>query len=432
MFKSYIQKKLEKYVRTYLRRHPEVKVVAVVGSVGKTTTKIAIGTVLSRRFKIRLHEGNHNSEISAPLAMLGIDFPDNIRKIGEWRKVFRAARRRIREPADVDVIVQEVGTDGIGQIPHFGTYVTPDITVVTAVSPEHMEYFGTIDKVAEEELSAVNYSKQAIINRDDIDGEFAKLITNQNISTYGTSAAAEYSLDTSEVKLDGAIRATLKAKEWEAFDVELNVVGEAGTRAVAAAAAVAVKLGMTAQEVAEAVVNVRPVKGRMNILRGVDESVIIDDTYNSSPLAAAAALRVLYKLQAPQKIAVLGSMNELGAVTVEAHDVLGSLCDPSQLAFVITVGDDAAKYLAPAAKRNGCQVVSFKSALEAGAYAHRVMESGAVMLFKGSQGEIFLEEAVKIVLHSTEEEASLVRQSPAWLEKKRAFFESLSNAPAES
>lgn len=432
MFKAHIQRKLEAYVRRYLRRHPDIKVVAVVGSVGKTTTKIAIGTVLSQRFKIRLHEGNHNAELSAPLAMLGIDYPENIRSLRQWWAVFSAARQRIRQPSDVEVIVQEVGTDRIGQIPHFGTYVTPDITVVTAVSPEHMEFFGTIDAVAKEELSAANYSKQALINRDDIDGDFAALLTNANVTTYGTSTAAEYALTTNELSLTGAVRATLKAKEWDEFAVELNVLGEAGTRAVAAAVAVAVKLGMTAQEVAEAVVKVRPVKGRMNVLRGIENAVVIDDSYNSSPLAAAAALRVLYKLSAAQKIVVFGSMNELGALTVEAHDILGALCDPSQLAYVITVGDDAARYLAPAARKNGCQVVSFASALDAGAFVRKVMEPASIILFKGSQGGIYLEEAIKIVLHSTDEELQLVRQSPAWLAKKRAYFESLTAIPVES
>lgn len=95
----------------------------------------------------------------------------------------------------------------------------------------------------------------------------------------------------------------------------------------------------------------------------------------------------------------------------------------NELAHVVTVGDDARKYLAPAAMANGCQVASFNTALEAGAYVNKVLEAGAAILFKGSQGGVFLEEAVKIVLHSTEEESSLVRQSPAWLQTKREFFD---------
>jgi len=426
MFKNYIQKKLERAVKKYFKKHPEVRLVVVVGSVGKTSTKIAIGTVLSEKLRVRLHEGNHNSELSAPLAILGIDFPDNIRDIRQWITVFKAVNSRITQPADVDVIVQELGTDRVGQIPHFGTYLTPDIAVVTAVAPEHMEYFQTLEAVAAEELAVVNYSKSAIINRDDIPGVYAADITNANINTYGTTASAEYRFTTDDYTFADGFSGTFTASGFaDSVMVTLKLAGEHSIRAAVAAGAVAVKLGFSPAEAAKGLEKVRAVKGRMNILRGVNESVIIDDSYNSSPLAVASALRVLYQMNVPQKIAVLGSMNELGSVSVHEHEAVGVLCDPVQLAHVVTVGDEAEKYLAPAARAQGCHVVSFKSALEAGAYVHKFLEKGGAVLFKGSQGGIYLEEAVKVILHSTEEENQLVRQSPGWLETKQKFFESL-------
>ncbi|HUC96690.1 MAG TPA: Mur ligase family protein, partial [Candidatus Saccharimonadales bacterium] len=192
MFKSYIQRRLERYVKTYFNNHPEVILVVVTGSVGKTSTKVAIATILSERFRVRLHKDNHNTNMSAPLAILGVEYPKNIRNIGEWLTVFRAARERIKEPTDVDVVIQELGSDRIGQVPHFGSYLRPDIGVVTAVSAEHMEFFKTIDNVAAEELSVANFSKLALINKDDIDGVYAKDLKNADINTYGTSASAEY------------------------------------------------------------------------------------------------------------------------------------------------------------------------------------------------------------------------------------------------
>jgi len=426
MFKSHIQAKLERAVKKYFKKHPEVKLVTVVGSVGKTSTKIAIGTVLNEKLRVRLHEGNHNSELSAPLAILGVEFPDDIRSIKQWRTVFKAVRLRIKQPTDVDVIVQELGTDAIGQIPHFGKYLKPDITVVTSVSPEHMEFFKTLDAVAAEELSAVNFSKQALINRDDVPGVYAADITNPNINTFGTTNAAEYRFESSDYTMQAGFTGTFVAPEWDTpIPTTLSLVGEHSIRAAVAAGAVGVKLGLSELEVSQGMAKIRAVKGRMNILRGVNESIIIDDTYNSSPLAAASALRALYQLNVPQRIAVLGSMNELGDMSEAAHIEVGKLCDPIELAHVITVGEDAEKYLAPAARISGCHVVSFKSALEAGAYAHKYLEKGGAVLFKGSQGGIYLEEAVKVVLHSTEDEEQLVRQSPTWMKKKRAFFESL-------
>jgi len=425
MFKKFIQNTLEKYVTKYLAAHPNIKLVIVVGSVGKTSTKVAIGTVLAERFRVRLHEGNHNAELSAPLAILGIDYPANIKSIGAWLQVFSAARKRIHDPSDVDVIVQEVGSDGIGQVPHFGTYARPHLAVVTAVSDEHMEFFKTLDAVAMEELSAANFSERALINRDDIAGKYAMDLTNANINTYGTTEAAEYSFVQEDFSLDTGFTGVFKAKNE--FDVAvkttLNVVGEHSIRAAVAAGAVGLRLGLSTDELRTGLAKIQPVSGRMHVLRGVKDTIIIDDTYNSSPLAAASAIETLYALTVPQRIAVLGSMNELGDRSAQAHEMIGKLCNPNQLAHVVTVGEEAEKYLAPAARANGCHVVSFKTALQAGAFVNKSLEDGAAILFKGSQGGIYLEEAVKNVLHSTEEESSLVRQSPEWMAKKRAFFE---------
>ncbi len=427
MFKKAIQSRLERAVKKYFKKHPEVKLVVVAGSVGKTSTKIAIGTVLNEKLRVRLHEGNHNSELSAPLAILGVDYPGDIRKLGHWHVVFKAIKQRIHQPSDVDVIVQELGTDGVGQIPHFGKYLNPDIAVITSVAPEHMEFFKTLDAVAAEELSAANFSKVALINRDDIPGIYAADISNPNLNTYGTTDVAEYRFDTNDYNPQDGFSGLFTAPELGmAIPATLNLVGEHSIRSAVAAGAVAAKLGLSGEEIAKGLAKVRAVNGRMNILRGIKNSTIIDDSYNSSPLAVASALRSLYQMNVPQKIAVLGSMNELGASTEIEHVALAKLCDPTQLDYVVTVGDAAEQFLAPAAMANRCQVASFKSSIEAAGFVHKILEPGAAVLFKGSQGGIFLEEGIKVLLHSTEEEDRLVRQSPEWLAKKQKFFETLS------
>ncbi|MCK9540293.1 Mur ligase family protein [Dokdonella sp.] len=423
MFKQFVQRKLENYVRLYFKKHPEVKLVVVAGSVGKTSTKTAISTVLSKKFRVRMHDGNHNTHMSAPLGILGIEYPENVHSLGQWIRVFRAAKKRINQPADVDVIVQELGTDRIGELAHFSTYLHPDIGVVTAVTPEHMEFFGSIETVAQEELTVANFSRVAIINRDDIDGRFAQFLTNQNVDTYGTTAAAEFRVEVKDFDVEHGFAAWLVMSGFaETYPADLRVIGEHSLRPICGAIAVAVKLGMGPQEIVKGVEDITPVPGRMNLLRGVEKSVLIDDTYNSSPASASAALQTLYSIQAPQRIAILGSMNELGQSSAAEHETLGHLCDPSLLAWVVTIGDEAEKYLAPAAKARGCQVKSFKSAIDAGAFTRSVMEEGAVILAKGSQGDIFAEEAVKMLLHSTSDDHMLVRQSPAWAARKSEFF----------
>ncbi len=423
MFKKLIQKKLENYVKAYFKSHPQIKLVIVAGSVGKTSTKMAIATVLSERFRVRVHEGNHNAELSAPLAILGIEYPTNLKSISSWMAIFKAARARIRQQDDVDVVIQEVGSDRIGQVAHSSTYLQPHVAVITAVSPEHMEFFGNLENVAREELTAANFSEVAIINRDDIPGEYAKFLTNPNINTYGSSAAAEYYVSEQDFNISDGISGQFIAKDWqEPVDIEVKLMGDHILRSVAAAGAVAIKLGLNSSEVASGLSKIRSVKGRMNALRGVKGSTIIDDSYNSSPLAVSSALASLYRLSSPQKIAVLGSMNELGDTSAAEHMALGKLCDSSQLAWVVTVGEEANKYLAPAAKENGCQVRSFNNAIEAGSFVHSVIEEGSAVLFKGSQGGIYLEESIKVILHATEEESQLVRQSPEWTNLKNKFF----------
>ncbi len=429
MYKTFIQKQLERYVKQYFKKHPEVKLVAVAGSVGKTSTKIAIATVLSKKYRVRMLNNNHNTHMSAPLGILGIEYPDNVRNVLAWIRVFIAARKRIQAPADVDVIVQELGSDHIGEIAHFGTYLQPDIGVVTAVSPEHMEFFGTIEKVAEEELALANYSKLALINRDDIDGQFANLLTNPNVDTYGTTGAAEYRIEVKDFSVDHGYQAWLVLAGYaENYPADIRVLGEHSLRPVAGAVAVAAKLGMSPSDIAAAVEDVVPVPGRMNVLRGIKQSMLIDDTYNSSPAAAEAALQTLYRLQAPQRIALLGSMNELGEMSASEHEKLGALCDPNLLAWVVTIGDEAEKHLAPAAKQRGCQVKSFKSAIDAGAFIRSVIEEKAIVLAKGSQGNVYAEEAVKELLHSTSDDHHLVRQSPSWMQTKMKFFSEVADS----
>ena len=426
MFKKRITKKLEKYVRKYFERHPDIKLITVAGSVGKTSSKLAIATLLNEKYRVRLHSGNHNTHLSAPLAILGIDFPGNPRSFVEWHRVFKAARKRIKAPAETEpqVIIQELGTDKPGDIAEFGRYLLPDIAVITAVSPEHMEFFGNLNAVAREELEAANFAKMAILNRDAISSEFSNFVTNPNFSTYGSLVSADYSFEINDLVLPDGYVGKFNTPEFGQIPAQVRIFGEHSLLPVTSAVAVAVKIGLGANEIQTGLGKIQPVPGRMNFLRGVEKSILIDDTYNSSPAAAEAALRALYNLNVPSRIAILGSMNELGATSAEEHQKIGAFCDPLSLSWVITVGDQANNYLAPAARARGCQVKTCRNAIEAATFAHKVMETGVAVLLKGSQGKIYLEEATKILLADHDDQKYLVRQDKKWLDTKNKFFES--------
>lgn len=422
MFKRHIQNKLEGYVKKYFQKHPNVKLVIVTGSVGKTSTKMAIADVLSAKYKIRTQAGNYNAELSTPLSILGIDYPTNIRSVSQWQRVFRAARLRVKSNDEPDVIVQEVGSDGPGQVPHFGTYATPDIAVVSAVSDEHMEFFKSIENVAREELSAVNFSKLGLINRDDIDGKYAEMITNANIDTYGMDSRAEFWFQQQDFQLETGYIGKIMLP-GEPIETSIKVLAPSTIKAAVAAAAVGFKLGLTTDEIKRGVELIRPVSGRMNLLQGAAGSFIIDDTYNSSPLAVQNAVETLYSIDSPSRIVVLGNMNELGETSEASHRAVARLLNPNELSHVITVGKMANQWIADEAIKLGNRVEQFEKATDAVIFVRELLEQNAAILVKGSQGGVYLEELVKELLANTDDEKQLVRQSPDWLVKKRAFFE---------
>lgn len=422
--KNFVLLLIEFQVKRFLKRH-KPKIVAVAGSVGKTSTKMAITTVLRQRFKVHTQEGNYNAEVSVPMAIFDLPMPPlaTLKSPLTWLKQLWYMELKIHRPFGFDVIVLELGTDKPGDIAHFGTYLHPDIAVVTAVTPEHMEFFKTIDAVAQEELTVASFSELIVINRDNIDETFARYVTNSNIDTYGTSGVAEYHYLIEDFEPGVGFVGKFVSPEFGEQQIALTLAGEHNVRAAVAAGVIGIKLGLSQPEIAAGLSAIQPVKGRMNILRGLLNSTIIDDTYNSSPAAAVAALQTLYLFPSKQKIAILGSMNELGDFTQKAHEEVGAVCDPTLLDWVVTIGDNAEKFLAPAAAKRGCQVRSFKSPYEAGGFVHSVLHPDATILAKGSQNGIFVEEAVKILLHSTEEESQLVRQAPEWLAKKSAAFD---------
>lgn len=422
-FQFVVARLLARAVRTFFRTNPHIRLVAVVGSVGKTSTKSTIVDILGTTKNVRTNRGNFNAAFSAPLEMLGVDGPDNPRSISGWLTTLRRAYRSARQSHDIDVIVQEFGIDHPGEMAAFGRYVRPDILVVTAISPEHMEFFGDLETVAREEFALSAQSAVTLYNRDDIAPAFVNCAASRRVISYGTEPGADCCI-TTEAFAHGkgyTCRLTRGGQTSRAF--LMPVVAPHQLRIAAGAAAVALEFGLAIERVITALEQFTPVPGRMNLLAGIHGATLIDDSYNSSPLAAASALHALYRLPAAAKIAVLGDMNELGDTTEAEHRALGTLCDPHHLTHLITVGPNTRRFLAPAAAAAGCTVTSFDKATEAVALLKSLAQKDSILLFKGSQGGIYLEEALKPLLKHSIDSTKLVRQSPEWLEKKRAFFD---------
>lgn len=411
--KNLFSRILERQVKRLRKKH-YFTVVAVVGSVGKTSTKLAIAEVLKTQKSVRFQTGNYNDRLTVPLVFFGHDNPSMF-DFFAWLKIFRSNKKQIRRKHFYDVVVIELGTDGPGQIKEF-EYIQPDITVVTAVTPEHMEFFDSVDDVAREELSVAEFSKKVVVNTDDVSSKYLKEINN--LLTYGLNKA-DYRAETSPKKT----KQMLKLDHVDLkINKEINLVGAQGAKAALAAVAVANELDLTQANILNGLGKLKPFAGRMNILSGINGSTIIDDTYNASPAAVMAALDAMYSMKAPQKIAILGNMNELGAHSKKAHTQIGEYCDPKQLDLVVTIGPDANEYIASAARAKNCKVKSFDSPYAAGDFVKENLERGALILAKGSQNKVFAEESLKVLLKNPEDVQKLVRQSKAWLDIKNSQF----------
>lgn len=404
---------LERKVEQLRVKH-KFTVVAVAGSVGKTSTKLAVARLLEASGKsVRYQEGNYNDRVSVPLVFFGEAMP-SLFNIFAWLVVLGRMSRKVKQDYGYDVVVVELGTDGPGQMADFA-YIQPDITVLSAISPEHMLQFGTIDAVASEELEVSSYSWQLLVNVADVD---TKYLDGISYKSYGVGQPADYQAEV--IGSHGIVgqQLLIKSADGEDFQVSTDYGGRQGATIVLAAVAVAKMLSIDDEAIVSAVADLRPFAGRLQILEGINDSTIIDDTYNSSPLATKAALDLLYATDAKQKIAILGDMNELGDSSVQEHRDLGAYCRADQLDYVVTIGAKSRDDLAPAAKAAGCQVKSFTSPVDAGNFVKDIVVSGAVILAKGSQNGVFSEEAVKQLLRNSGDASKLVRQGGGWMGKK--------------
>ena len=415
--KAIICSLLERQVK-HLRKKNNFKIVAVAGSVGKTSTKFAIARTLGATKRVLFEEGNYNDRLTVPLVLFGHREP-NIFNIFAWINILMLNSVKLREPYPYDIVVLEIGTDGLGQLAKFA-YLKPEVSVITAISAEHMEFFVTLDAVAHEELVPLSFSGQSLLNIDDIAAKY--LPKDTHFLSYGAELTADYAVSRRiPAGLEGqAVTAKLPSGKLCMFETKL--LGGQGAKSALAALAVAELLGFNTATTVKSLAQLSAVPGRMQVLTGKKDSTIIDDTYNASPLAVIAALDVLQSAEAPQRIAILGSMNELGDEAIADHLQVGNACDPKKLDLVVTIGQIAKEALAPAAKKRGCKVVTFSSPYEAGRYVLEHLEAGAVILAKGSQNRVFAEESLKVLLRDPADSTKLVRQSVYWLKIKQAQF----------
>jgi len=413
--------RLSWYMRTALANN-KVTLVAVTGTIGKTSARIAISKLLAPKFaQPPIVENSYNVPIAIEMNFFGFELPKPLWNGVAWTKIFRKVAKKVKK-FPYDVVVMEVNEDDFEQVEPTIAKIKPQIGVITGASPAHMQKLKNMSNVVRQTTALAKYVHEVHYNTDFSNLE--RLASSKHPHTYAVGASAQVQLIPFERNKDGFLRAklTIGAKS---VNVTTKHVSPAGLSGLAAAASVGHSLGMNLGEIAQGLAEIPPVRGRMNLLGGINDTKLIDDSYNSSPTAAIAALETLADMPAKRHIAVLGSMNELGKYAQKGHENVAKVA-AKKVDLLITIGETAEKYLAPMAEKEGLaaeKIKVFHTPYEAGHYLKDQLAEGDLVLVKGSQNGVFAEEVSRIILATDLDPAKvLVRQSKGWLKTKKRSF----------
>jgi UDP-N-acetylmuramyl pentapeptide synthase len=401
------------------------KIIAVTGSVGKTTTKDAIFAALSPHLHIRKSEKSLNSEFGVPLTILGLEsgWNDPLKWISN---IFQGLLQILIRTNYPKWLVIEVGADRPGDIRRIARWLRPDIAIITAIPkiPVHVEYFASPEEVFKEKRALAEYLKPGgtlVLYGDDTRLQSASTSFKGAVITYGYDEKNTFTISHDAILYDGSTpTGTSFRVDYAGASIPVVLYGALGRpRAYSATAALAVAtiIQNNMIEAGQSLGSWLPSPGRLRLIPGMRHSMIIDDTYNASPAATMAALDTLNQVSATRRIAVLADMMELGKYSSDAHKEVGAYaatcCD-----VLITVGFRA-RAIAEAALDAGMSddaILQYEhgESERAGLELAPNVREGDVILVKGSQS-MRMEKAVAALLAQPEKAPELlVRQDEAW------------------
>tara|TARA_B100002051_G_scaffold147570_1_gene139675 strand:+ start:40726 stop:42018 length:1293 start_codon:yes stop_codon:yes gene_type:complete len=423
LFKSVVVKVLTFEAKLILKRH-KPRIIAVTGSVGKTSTKDAIYTAIKNNVYTRKSQKSFNSEIGVPLTVLGL--PNRWSNPVLWLKnLVDGLFACLFSKSYPEVLVLETGIDRKGDMDQLTRWLKPDIVVLTRLPevPVHVEYFSSPDEVVEEKMkivSAMPPDGVLVYNHDDtiIKNQLPDVLQKQ--VGFGRYLDTDFTARADKVfyKDDQPMGVEFKVSHMGA-EHKVAIGGTVGTQHVyscVAALAVADTLSVPLASAAESLLSLETPPGRMRIVPAIKSSIIIDETYNSSPIACEQALQALNEVKyAKRRIAILGDMLELGKFSVAEHKRIGGLV-PDACDILFTVGVRARDFADGAlnAGMSEKNIRQYDDVARAGRELQNFLEPGDVVLVKASQG-IRAERIVEEVMSQPEQAVDiLVRQDSAW------------------
>jgi len=396
-----LQKILKALSKAVIKKYKPI-VIGITGSVGKTSTKEAVFSVLKTKFNVRANDASFNNEIGFPMAVLGLKKAGRLIWIPNLLRSFKLLLSKNKSYPEV--LVLEMGADKPGDIGYLIDIAKPEIGIITAVGelPVHIEFYSGPEEVAEEKSKLIRGLPSngfAVLNFDDEIVFRMRDLSRAETITYGFNAGADikasdlmYFIQTDD-QISGGLSFKLNYEKSSVPFRLANALGRHQVYAALAAAAVGLHFKMNLVEISQALEKMEFPKQRMKLMKGMRNSLIIDDSYNASPLSSHAALdtlkefgdKVIAKNEKGRKIAVLGDMKELGIFTEKAHRLVGNLAG-ERTEYLFTVGP-AAKFIADSAfnqlpKEN---IMSFNDSVEAEEYLKSFIQEGDVVLVKGSR-----------------------------------------------
>ncbi|WP_201467239.1 UDP-N-acetylmuramoyl-tripeptide--D-alanyl-D-alanine ligase [Janibacter melonis] len=350
--------------RALLGRLPQLHVVGITGSSGKTSTKDLLGEVLATDGETVAPQGSYNSEVGVPLTVCRVT-------------------ERTRH------LVVEMGARGAGHIAYLTTIAPPQVGVVLNVGHAHVGEFGSVDHVAvakSELVAALPADGVAVLNADDRRVRAMAEVTSARVVLVGEAQDAE--VRATDVVLDeaGRPRFTVTAPFGTA-QVALPLVGRHHVGNALAVVAAAPACGLALDDVVAALAQARPAsRWRMEVTERPDGVLVVNDAYNANPDSMEAALRALAAMSCRgRRVAALGSMLELGEESPALHRGVGELAGALGVDLVLAVGD-LARDIAHGARDSGVAAVETVADVDAAqAVLHERLAPGDVVLLKSSR-----------------------------------------------
>lgn len=357
----------------YYRDRFDIPIVGVTGSVGKTTTRQMIATVLSGCTDVYQTQGNQNSQIGVPITLS-------------------------RMEKDAKMAVLEMGISEEGQMEILSSLVQPKICVVTMIGVAHIEFMKTQENIRKEKLSITNHMQEGgvlFLNGDDKLLAEYKNQTGVTTFTYGISEDCDYRAE--NLRQENYQYVYDYVHGDKRIPVVLNALGKHNVGNSLVGLAIADYMGFDVAKAAEGLAHFEGLRQRLIHIPG--KYTIIDDTYNASPDSMKASIQVLEDLEAEgKKIAVLGDMFELGENEVEYHKQVGEFLADKKIDELVVVGE-LSQHIMQAVKdaESAIKCYTFKDNGEVALYLLSVMQPEDVVLIKGSNG-MHLNEVVNNML----------------------------------